>query len=102
MSTDRMCKARGGRLRTLQLAQWVTVPTMHTMGTPDYLHAAVRHGHGVIGQCIAGYLAVVGTGGWRKDVARTYVVWINRLAPLEGPAVEAQQRGVTDARQTPR
>lgn len=71
-------------------------------GTPEYLHAAVRHGHGVISQCIAGDLAVVGTGGWCKDIARTYVVWINGLAPLEGPAGEAQQRCVTGAQQTPR
>lgn len=78
------------------------MPSMDMMGTPEYLHATVRHGHGVVRQCVAGYLTVVGTGGWCKDVAGTYVVRVNGIAPLEGPAGKVQQRCVTDAQQKPR
>lgn len=73
-----------------------------TTRTPEYLHAAVRHGHGVVGQRVTGYLAVIGTGGWRKDVARPYVVWIDRLAPLEGPAGTQGQQCIAGSRQEPR
>lgn len=50
-----------------------------------YLHTTVRHGHGIIGQRVAGYLTVIGTGGWCKDIARTYMIGIHRVASLEGP-----------------
>lgn len=75
---------------------------MYMMGIPEYLHATVRHGHGIISQCVTGYLTIIGAGGWCKDIARTYMVWIHRLAPLEGPAGKVQQQCITDSLQKPR
>lgn len=58
-----------------------------------YLHATVRHGHGIIGQGVAGDLAVVGAGGWCKDIAGTYVIRINGVVSLEGPTGKVQEHG---------
>lgn len=92
-----------GWLRTLpSLPEGVTLPTMYTTGTPEYLHAAVCHGHGIISQRVTGYLAIIGAGGWCKGIARTHVVWIHRIVPLEGPAGEVQQQCIAESHWKPR
>ena len=83
------------------LAWWVTLPATSTMGTAGYLHAAVRHGHGIVSQRVAGYLTVVGAGSRCKDIARTDVVWIHRIAPPEGPAGQVQEQHITASLRTP-
>lgn len=72
------------------------------MGTAGYLHAAVRHGHGIVSQRVAGYLTVVGAGSRREDIARTDVVWIHGIAPPEGPAGQVREQHITTSLQTPR
>lgn len=60
-----------------------------------YLHTTVRHGHGIISQGVAGDLAVVGAGGWCKDIAGTYVIRINGVVSLEGPMGKYKRSMVT-------
>lgn len=99
--THGICKPGEEGWDSGRLARWVAVPATYTMWTPEYLHAAVRHGHRVVSQCVTGYLAVIGTGGWCKDVARSYMVRIDRLAPLEGPAGTERQQCIAGSRQEP-
>lgn len=66
-----------------------TTPSPTWRRETGYLHATVRHGHGIIGQGVAGDLAVVGAGGWCEDIAGTYVIRINGVVSLEGPTGES-------------
>lgn len=70
-------------------------------GDTRYLHATVRHGHGIISQCVTGYLTVIGAGGWCKDIARTYMVRVNRITPLERPVRKDNRSVVMDPHQKP-
>lgn len=54
-------------------------------GVWRHLHAAVCHGHGIIRHGIAGDLAVVGTGGGCKNVARVDKVRTGGVSPAVGP-----------------
>lgn len=49
------------------------------------LHATVRHGHGIVRRGITGDLAVVGTGGGGKNVARVDKVWAGSVSSTVGP-----------------
>lgn len=51
-----------------------------------HLHAAVRHGHGIVRHGVAGDLAVVGTGGGCKNVARVDKVRAGGVSAALGPA----------------
>lgn len=49
------------------------------------LHTTVRHRHGVVCRGIAGDLAVVGTGGGGKNVARVDKVGAGGVSPAMRP-----------------
>jgi len=60
-----------------------------------YLHAAVRHRHGVVRQGITRYFTVVRAGCWGKNIARIHMVWVNGIVPLEGPRDKQNRNLVT-------
>lgn len=57
-----------------------------TFKHPRHLHTTVCHGHGIIGRGIAGDLAVIGTSGWGKYVARVDKVRAGGVSSTMGPA----------------
>lgn len=78
------------------------IPSPTCRRETGYLHATVRHGHGIVGQGVAGDLTVIGAGGWRKDVAGTYVIRVNGVVSLEGPMGKYKRSVVTIPHQRPR
>lgn len=68
-----------------QYSQLEMVHPKKDPASTGYLHTAVCHRHGVICQGITGYFTVVGAGRWGEDIARTHVVGVNGIIPLEGP-----------------
>lgn len=56
-----------------------------SMKSKKHLHTTVCHGHGIISRGIAGDLAVVGTSGGGKNVARVDKVGAGGVSSTVGP-----------------